>query len=54
MKKNEGLFHKAINFITSFMPVLSASPEGGGVSVSVQTAFKQAESDKDVLFGLLL
>ena len=33
MKKNEGLFHKAINFITSFMPVLSASPEGGGLGL---------------------
>jgi hypothetical protein len=38
-QKNEGLFQKAINFITSFRPVLSPSPEGG-ISVSVQTAFK--------------
>jgi hypothetical protein len=38
-QKNEGLFQKAVNFITSFRPVLSPSPEGG-ISVSVQTAFK--------------
>ena len=33
------MFQKAIGFITSFRPVLSPSPEGG-ISVSVQTAFK--------------
>jgi len=38
-QKNKGMFQKAINFITSFRPVLSPSPEGG-ISVSVQTAFK--------------
>jgi AAA+ ATPase superfamily predicted ATPase len=38
-QKNEGLFQKAINFITCFRPVLSPSPEGG-ISVSVQTALK--------------
>ena len=38
-QKNEGLFQKAINFITSFRPVLSPSSEGG-ISISVQTAFK--------------
>lgn len=38
-QKNESLFQKAINFITSFRPVLAPSPEGG-ISVSVQTAFK--------------
>ena len=38
-QKNEGLFQKAINFITSFRPVLSPSPEGG-ISISVQTSFK--------------
>ncbi|MEA3385434.1 MAG: ATP-binding protein [Thermodesulfobacteriota bacterium] len=37
--KNQGMFQKAIGFITSFRPVLSPSPEGG-ISVSVQTAFK--------------
>ena len=38
-QKNESMFQKAINFMTSFRPVLSPSPEGG-VSISVQTAFK--------------
>jgi hypothetical protein len=38
-KKKERMFQKAINFITSFRPVLSPSPEGG-ISVSVQTSFK--------------
>ena len=38
-QKNEGMFKKAINFITSFRPILSPSPEGG-ISVSVQAAFK--------------
>jgi len=38
-QKKERMFQKAINFITSFRPVLSPSPEGG-ISVSVQTAFK--------------
>jgi hypothetical protein len=37
--KSQGMFNKAISFITSFRPVLSPTPDGG-ISVSVQTAFK--------------
>jgi hypothetical protein len=38
-RKDEGLFQKAIRFLTSFRPVLSPSPDGG-VSVSVQPAYR--------------
>ena len=38
-RKNEGLFQKAMNFMRSFRPVLTPSPEGG-ISVSVQPTLK--------------
>ena len=38
-RKDEGLFKKAIRFLTSFRPVLSPSADGG-ISISVQPAYK--------------
>ncbi len=42
--KNENLFQKAIQFITSFRPVLKAGLDGD-VSISVQPAYKTAGKD---------